>query len=721
MVKKFAPIIYFVVCTIEGVWVLLSALIVYQELDAKLNLPLAILQQGILIITVLLVLVFIILGVLELRALSGHFSPIKSLLNTPTILLLTMGLSTVGIAGIFLLGHTMFRLFEFHSVTPIWQLFSIWGTLVLIQFIGLVSFLRGMAYWQEAISELANKPGWQWLIKRLTPSNMGFALLATSFLIGLTKVYFGRFVDEAEVITFGWLISQGDVLYRDIFSHHFPLPYYWAAMVVNIFGNSFAAVRISVLLLQVGLFAVSMRITKYYLAIATTSVAWNLINQFHRGQEAIYATFEGIFISVALFLILWILVKSPKVSAGILVLIGSLLGLALLTDPLMIYPIGIALLGLLVSGLNYPKGKRWRVGLRHLILAALSAAVVIGVYGLYLFYSDTISEFYREAIWFNSEIYSKYVDANPNRLSAIQHNLFSGINILDSRWMRELSPFLPMEAYRSVKLENENLYSSWIFASFLFRLSILACSLGLVLNRKIAAGIFLYVYSGTLLVREDDGLYAIAFTLVSLFAAFYLLFELRKPSYLYETRQSHTNKGTTLLRMSRVGWVSLLILIGGMQAWSAVRGGYFIVNNPRAFANSNHVWQYLKFGKDIRQLGCNQEGLELGVYPINPIVHFVTGIPPVSKYVWMYPWVAEIGQDELIAELRDHPSAIMWIKVERGAGAPDGVAAYMKDTIDFLNNEYQIVLKDAIWMSPELAEKCPLIPGETPFLQNVDD
>jgi hypothetical protein len=109
------------------------------------------------------------------------------------------------------------------------------------------------------------------------------------------------------------------------------------------------------------------------------------------------------------------------------------------------------------------------------------------------------------------------------------------------------------------------------------------------------------------------------------------------------------------------------------------------------------------------------------VYPINPIVHFVTSIPPVSKYVWMYPWVAEIGQDDLITELRDHTSAIIWIRVERGAGSPVGVAAYMVDTIEFLNNEYQIVLKDAIWMSPELAEKCPLIPGETPFLQNVDD
>ena len=665
----------------------------------------------------LLIIAFITLALIELRALFGGYSPIHSLLNRPHNLILIVGLSFTGLAIVYVLGHVILRLFEFQLITLLWQQLLIWGAFVLLQLIGLTTLLRGTDYWRGAWIDLNVRPYVQQMHERLTPRNIGFILLAASFAIGLTKVYFGRFVDEAETITFGWLISQGDALYRDIFSHHFPFPYYWVAMVVNIFGNSFAAVRISVLLLQVGLFAVSMRITKYYLAIATTSIAWNLINQFHRGQEAIYATFEGIFMSVTFILILWILVQRPKARAGILVLIGSLLGLSLLTDPLMIYPVSVAFLGLLISGINYPKGKRWRVGLRHFLLAALSAVVLIGVYGLYLFYSDTFTEFYRETIWFNSVIYSKYVDATPNRVAAILRNLFSGINILDSRWANELSPFIPMEAYRSVKLENENLYSSWIFAGFLFRLSILACSLGLVLNRKIAAGIFLYIYSGSLLVREDDGLYAIAFTVVSLFAAFYLLFELRKPALLFEPRQDQTNKNNSILRILRIGWIMMVIVISGMQVWSAVRGGYFIVDNPRAFANSNHVWQYLKFGKDIRELGCNQDDLELGVYPINPIVHFVTGIPPVSKYVWMYPWVAEIGQDDLIAELKDHNSAVIWIRVERGAGSPDSVAAFMADSIEFLNNEYQIVLKDAIWISPELAEKCPLIPGKTPFTE----
>lgn len=721
MVKKFGPIIYYVICTIEGVWILVSAISTYTALDVNLNNPLAITQLGAISIIGMFVLVFIFMGILELRSLCDHFSPTKALLNRPAILIWIIGLSTTGITGIYFLGHSLLQLFDLQSMIPLWQLCFIWGFLVLLQLIVLANLQYGRSYWRDALNEVKTKPHTEQIQRRLTPQNIGFALLIISFLIGLTKVYFGRFVDEAETITFGWLISQGDVLYRDIFSHHFPFPYYWVAMVVSFFGNSFISIRISVLMLQVSLFAASMRITKFYLAIAMTSIAWNLINQFHRGQEAIYATFEGILMSVVLILILWIIVQRPIVKVRVLVLIGGLLGLALLTDPLMIYPVSIALLGLLISGINYPKGERWKAGLRHVLFPVLSAALLIGAYGLYLYNSDTFLAFYRETIWFNSEIYSKYVDASPNRVGVLSQNLFSGIKILDSRWYEQLSPFIHLEPYRSVKLDNENQYSSWIFSGFLFRISILICSLGLVLNRKVMAGIFLYVYSGSLLVREDDGLYAIAFTMVSLFAAFYLLFELRKPAHLYETRENQTSKSSPLLRMLRAGWVILLIMIGGMHLWSAGKGGYFIVDNPRAFANSNHVWQYIKFGRDVRELGCNAENLELGVYPINPIVHFVTGIPPVSKYVWMYAWVAEIGQDELIGELKDNPAAVVWIRVERGAGSPDGVAAYMADTIKFLDEVYPIVLNNAIWMSPELAEKCPIVPGETPFTVPVEE
>jgi len=129
---------------------------------------------------------------------------------------------------------------------------------------------------------------------------------------------------------------------------------------------------------------------------------------------------------------------------------------------------------------------------------------------------------------------------------------------------------------------------------------------------------------------------------------------------------------------------------------------------------------YNKFGEDIRELGCDQEGLELSVYPINPIAYFVAGIPPASRYTFMYPWVAEVGQEELINELRNNPSAVVTINTARKAGSPDGPAAYMADTITFLNESY-VVIGDDFWMSPELAEICGFDPGLTPIIEDDEN
>lgn len=71
----------------------------------------------------------------------------------------------------------------------------------------------------------------------------------------------------------------------------------------------------------------------------------------------------------------------------------------------------------------------------------------------------------------------------------------------------------------------------------------------------------------------------------------------------------------------------------------------------------------------------------------------------------MYPWVAEVGQEQLIEELREHPSAVIWIQQGRKRDSPEGVAVYMADTIEFLNENY-VRFRGNYWMSPELAEIC---------------
>lgn len=715
MTKKYAGPIYFITCALEGLWVLS----VFLSPSIGSNFDLSPMRLGLVSGILILVVVFFALAVLDWRRKSDERSPVSIILAHRYLLLSLAFVFFAGLAGAYIFLFSPMRLERLYGYYLRFEPLFVWGILVIAQFYILSLLLRGIAYWRDTWRDFTREPGVLKIRRGMNAPVGGLVLLFLSFLFGLTKVYYGRFVDEADNITTGWLISEGYTLYRDVFSHHFPFPYYWVAMVVGLFGNSFVAVRLSVLLLQVGLFAISMRLTGFYLAIGLTSVVWNLINQFHRGQEAIYATFEGILMVVVFMIIFYLLTKKPAVGKATLIFLGVLLALATLSDPLMVYPVLVAVGAVFVSGINRGSKPGYREGFRRVLWVGISAGVVLSIFAISLFASGSAQIFYRDTIWFNAEIYNKYVDAGPLRVGSILQNTLTGLKILDERWVEELSPFMPMETYRSVKLENESQYFSWIFASLLFRISILACMIGLVLNRKFAAGIFLLLYSAALLVREDDGLYAVGFTLVSLFAAFYLLVELQRPAILEELKHRGTNLPKYAGQVGWVMWIATLVLIALMQVWSAFRGGYFLLDHRVDILNKRHVTMYEKVGDDIRDLACDQEDLELAIYPINPIVYFVTGIPPASRYTFMYPWVAEVGQQELISELMSNPSAVVTINTNRKAGSPDGPAAYMADTIRFLNESYVVIGED-YWMSPELAELCGFDPGHTPFIEDEE-
>ena len=70
-------------------------------------------------------------------------------------------------------------------------------------------------------------------------------------------------MDEADNLVVGLLLTRGYVLYRDVFSHHFPFPYYWVAAIVSLFGKSIFAVRLSVWLFQIVSFGIAMKLSGF--------------------------------------------------------------------------------------------------------------------------------------------------------------------------------------------------------------------------------------------------------------------------------------------------------------------------------------------------------------------------------------------------------------------------------------------------------------------------
>jgi len=328
----------------------------------------------------------------------------------------------------------------------------------------------------------------------------------------------------------------------------------------------------------------------------------------------------------------------------------------------------------------------------------------MGVYFIYLLLSGTLQDFYRDAIWFNATIYNQYTDGNPNRMEAIIYQLISGLNVLSPQWRQYTSLFAKLDVYRYL-LANENRYYSWIFSSLLFRLSVLMCVLGLLLRRKFPGGILLYFFAATLLARAETSWHAIPFIWLSLFAGAYFFVSFFSLPLLRRTRlQRH---GQAFLRQfGRYAWKTGYTILLLMYIWSAIRGAYFLIDQREAFNARRYINRLERFGDEIRRIGCQKADVELLVYPFNPMVYFVTEIPPASKYTFMHPWVSQMALPELIAELENHSSAIVEIKTERRVWQDYTVRDYLSDLIFFLDQNYQPVT-ETLWMSKELAQKCP--------------
>ena len=82
-------------------------------------------------------------------------------------------------------------------------------------------------------------------------------LLGAAALVGCTTLYAYSFADEGDSLWIGLLLSRGQRLYRDFFSHHFPFQDYWGAAVIAAFGKSILAVRLSVWGFQIAAFGIA--------------------------------------------------------------------------------------------------------------------------------------------------------------------------------------------------------------------------------------------------------------------------------------------------------------------------------------------------------------------------------------------------------------------------------------------------------------------------------
>jgi hypothetical protein len=102
----------------------------------------------------------------------------------------------------------------------------------------------------------------------------------------------GFFPDEIDNFTTGWLISKGRILYKEVFSHHFPLMYFIAALIET-FAHQIVYYRYFMIFYELVFWLLIIFILKKEIRFATIIslplVSWSLI--FFGGHQFVSETF----------------------------------------------------------------------------------------------------------------------------------------------------------------------------------------------------------------------------------------------------------------------------------------------------------------------------------------------------------------------------------------------------------------------------------------------
>lgn len=232
----------------------------------------------------------------------------------------------------------------------------------------------------------------------------------------------------------------------------------------------------------------------------------------------------------------------------------------------------------------------------------------------------------------------------------------------------------------------------WIFTGFHYRLSWIFLLLFSLINKKYLGGIFGVLYGASLLSIGTWGFHGQPFVLTSLTnSVMVIIFTLRMFS-----EQSFLKKvilysiGLPLLFL--IGWLSIRLLMS--------------LDNPKIYKPYMRFYEKeVQTSQKIKKWTCNNKDVKLVYYPGGYIQHFFTGLLPLTKYTAMYPWIAEVGQEEVIKALKKNDVfAIVFIIPTRIWGRQ--VTNYLEPLINFLENEY-IKIEDWVFVSPALYSICP--------------
>lgn len=507
---------------------------------------------------------------------------------------------------------------------------------------------------------------------------LAWALLVVSFFIGCSTTWGGAFVDEADNLVVGLLLTRGYLLYRDIFSHHFPFPYYWVAAVVSLFGKSIFAVRLSVWLFQIVSFGIAMKLSGYRLSLGLAALIWSILRHLYFGNMVLYYSFSGASLVVVFTIALATTEHKSNAIWKHSLAMAFFSTISILSHPLSVYAVVVALVCLLAKNL------------RQGAIASILTLGGLSCYAGYLLASGTFPDFLRDAIFFNSQIYAKYTYTNPLRAKELWHMVTKGLEIVDKTWL-DFDPFKPISSEYSQ-------FDRWAFTGFVYRLSLVGSAIYLALRRQFLAALFMYVFASAILIIGKWGFHSQPFVMVSLVAV-----------AAVTTREWWHGEKSKIIEMSEI---VVSFLFGLLVMWLGFRLIIYTSQNRNTLLYETSFRIFEIETARIRESTCNQSDVLLAHYPGGTYSYWFADMEPVSKYVFMWPWVAEVGMSDVLGSLGQEGVLAVVVLDDDLIGGRYDTREYLHSLHEYLSNNY-VKIEDGLYISPELAVLCPRAETET--------
>ncbi len=241
--------------------------------------------------------------------------------------------------------------------------------------------------------------------------------LLVFFVRSIQLLFWGEFTDESEHMAIGWMLTQGERLYADIFSHHAPLNYlttffisllsptdsYWHFRLLPIF--SYLLLGWSIVKAPLSLSsAAKWRWGSFFLMIVS------LVMPSWYGHMVLSELYYGVFFLIFAVQLLLPIYFNQKISAKQAMVGGAALALFTSATLMAAFTFLISLCLVLFWGIrrSYKKEILWGV---------FAGILVLAIQAIWLSFCGDWNGFWRDYILFNTDIYSGFVSQSSSSLS----------------------------------------------------------------------------------------------------------------------------------------------------------------------------------------------------------------------------------------------------------------------------------------------------------------